>query len=142
MDNSNVQGTPITVSPTPTPMSGSSDGSVQDRYRQVPVRVAVLTAILLPMVVVPYLLTKRRTRILRHRIDELQDTTRALQRELSAAQVKLSARKAESRGLDATLRGVVRETDALKHGLTELMAENGAGRKDLDRLLKEAQHSR
>lgn len=135
MDNSNVQS-------TPTPMSGSSDDSVQDRYRQVPVRIAIFSAILLPMVIVPYLLTKRRTRILRRRIDELQNTTRTLQRELSAAQATLSARKAESRGIEATLRSVVRETDALKHRVTELTAEDGAGRKDLDRLLAEAQDSR
>lgn len=139
MDNSNVQSAPITA---PTPMNGSSDGSVQDRYRQIPVRVAMFSAILLPMVIVPFLLTKRRTRILRYRIDELQNTTRTLQRELSAAQATLSARKAESRGIEATLRNVVREMDALKHRVTELTAEDGAGRRDLDRLLAEAQHSR
>jgi hypothetical protein len=139
MDNSNVQSAPITA---PTPMSGSSDGSVQDRYRQVPLRVAIFSAILLPMVIVPYLLTKRRTRILRHKIDEFQITTRTLQRELSAAQAILLARKAESRGIEATLRSVVRETDALKHRVTGLTAEDGAWREDLDRLLGEVQHWR
>ena len=123
-------------------MSGSSNGSVQDRYRQVPLRVAVFSAILLPMVIVPYLLTKRRTRILRHRIDELQNTTRTLQRELSAAQATLLARKAESRGIEATLRSVVRETDALKHRVTGLTAEDGARQEDLDRLLGEVQYWR
>lgn len=141
MDNSNVNvpSTPIT---TPTPISGSSDGSVQDRYRQVPLRVAIFSAILLPMVIVPYLLTKRRTSILRHRIDELQNTTRTLRRELSAAQATLLARKAESRGIEATLRSVVRETDALKHRVTGLTAEDGAQQEDLDRLLGEVQYWR
>lgn len=139
MDNSDVQGT---VSPTPTPMSAPTDGSVQDRYRHFPIRVATFSAVLLPMVLLPYLLTSRRTRMLRQRIDELQSTTRTLQRELNAAQVKLLARQEESQNLQATLLSVVRKTDAIKQRVTELTAENVAGRKDLDRLLAEAEHSR
>lgn len=137
-----VQGTPITVLPTPTPMSEPTDGSVQDRYRHFPIRVATFSAVLLPMILLPYLLISRRTRILRQRIDELQGTTRALQRELNAAQVKLLARQEESQNLQTALWRVVRKTDAMKQRVTELTAENVAGRNCLDHLLAEAEHSR
>jgi len=142
MDNSDVQGTPITVLPTPTPMSGPTDGSVQDRYRHFPIRVATFSAVLLPIVLLPYLLTSRRIRMLRQRIDELQSTTRTLQRELNAAQVKLLARQAESQNQQAALRSVVRKTDGMTQRITELTAENVAGRNDLSYLLAEAEHSR
>jgi hypothetical protein len=139
MDNSDGQGTPITVLPTPTPMT---DDSVQDRYRRFPIRVATFSAVLLPMVLLPYLLITRRTSMLRQRIDELQSTTRTLQRELNAAQVKLLARQEEGQNLQATLRSVVRKTDATKQRITELTAENVTGRNDLNHLLAEAEHSR
>jgi len=139
MDNSDVQGTPITVLPTPTPMI---DDSVQDRYRHFPIRVATFSAVLLPMVLLPYLLTTRRTRMLRQRINELQGTTRTLQRELNAAQAKLLARQEEGQNLQAALRSVVRKTDATKQRITELTAENVTGRNDLNHLLAEAEQSR
>ncbi|KAK2466475.1 hypothetical protein APHAL10511_002117 [Amanita phalloides] len=133
MSNPDIQGTPPPV---------TINDSEHDHFRHAPIRVAIFSAVLLPMVLVPYLLTVRRTRTLTYRINELQSTTRALQRELDGANLKLSARKVQREGIEATLRDVVQGTNAIKHQLAGLAAENGTSRRNLDKLLAEAQHSR
>ena len=111
-------------------------------YRHAPVRVAIFSAVLLPMVLVPYLLTMRRTRMLRRRVDELQNAAHALSRELDTVLAKLSVREAENRGIKDALHAVTRDRDVIRHRMARLAAENGASRTDVDKLLAEAQHSR
>ncbi|KAF8631193.1 hypothetical protein AX15_002525 [Amanita polypyramis BW_CC] len=140
MDKSDYQGAPVA---TPIPEARTvADNSEHSRYRHAPLRVAIFSAVLLPVVLVPYLLTVRRTRMLRHRIDEVQNATYALRRELDTALAKLAAGKAENQGIKTTLHDVIGDTGVIKHRLEGVVAENGASRKDLDKLLAEAQHSR
>lgn len=111
-------------------------------FRHVPIRVVVFSAILLPVVLMPYLLTVRRTLMLRRKVDELHKTTHALRQELDTALAKLSARKTEAQYMKATLTNVVMDTDAVQHRVADLVAENNASRRDFDMLVGESQHSR
>ncbi|KAF8639644.1 hypothetical protein AX17_000909 [Amanita inopinata Kibby_2008] len=114
-------------------------GDEPSHFRHAPIRLALFTAVLLPVVLVPYLLTRRRTLALRQRVDELQSTTKALQHELDAALVKLSARKQEHQRMRALLDDVVENSDHVQHQVEGLAAESTVARQDLHRLLADAQ---
>jgi len=145
MDQSNVQGSGSSSAPPPGPTfeSGSRlNDSETNQFRHVPIRVAVFSAVLLPLVLAPYLFTRGRTLILKRRVDELHHTKHALRLEIDAAIAKLSAVKAEAQGIRATLHSVMVDADAARHQMAGLKAGSEASRRDLDRLLTESLHSR
>jgi len=116
--------------------------SETSQFRHVPIRVAVFSAVLLPLVLAPYLFTRRRTLILKRRVNELHHANHALRLEIDAAIAKLSAVKAEAQDIKAALHSAMVNADALRHQMAGLKAGNEASRKDLDRLLTESLHSR
>jgi hypothetical protein len=107
---------------------------------------AVLTAFILPITLLPYLLSRRRLSSLQRQVDRMGASVRMLQQDLSHASSEVATRKEENRRMRVLLYQMVQETDRLQlrsnQRDAEQLASDEAIRSDLRSLLDERQHSR
>jgi outer membrane murein-binding lipoprotein Lpp len=129
---------------------GESVTSAQSNGRRLPFRaithLAVLTAFILPITLLPYLLSRRRLSSLQTQVDSMGASVRILQQELRRASSEITTYKEENRRMKALFRQMKQETDALRlrpnQREVERLASDEAIRSDLRVLLDERQHSR
>jgi outer membrane murein-binding lipoprotein Lpp len=107
---------------------------------------AVLTAFILPVTLLPYLLSRRRLSSLQRQIDRTEASVRILQQDLNRAASEVATHKEENRRMRALLHQMMQETDQLRLRANQRDAEHLASdeaiRSDLRILLDERQHSR
>jgi septal ring factor EnvC (AmiA/AmiB activator) len=107
---------------------------------------AILTAFLLPVTFLPYLLSRRRLSSLQSQIDRTEARLKILQQDLSRASSEVTTRKEENRRMRALLHQTMQETNQLRSTVMQRNAEqltsHEAIRSDLRILLDERQHSR
>lgn len=127
------------------------------RSRRTLVHLTVLTAVVLPIALVPYLVARRTTNTLHRRLDEYKVTIQTLQRDLKTTMLDNALRRDEQ----ARVRGILAEMKqdthsvitATKQDLQRLRAEgdnrgwvqitnNNALRSDLQKILDEMQYTR
>jgi biopolymer transport protein ExbB/TolQ len=127
---------------SPNP-STSSRGPRQ--YRAI-THVATLTAFVLPIFLLPYLLTRRRLSLINQRIDKVGANARVLQQDLNGIYSELAVRKDEHRRLKALVYDTMRETDELQLQAEQQDAKQSASnesiRSDIQKLLDETQYTR
>lgn len=75
---------------------------------------AVLTAFILPITLLPYVLTRRQTSLLRREIEELSAVTRKVQHELDRALSETASRKDDHRRIRGLLHDMMQETDEFR----------------------------
>ena len=117
--------------PSPQTASGAPERrtAFPQRYPAI-THVAVLAALLTPLAVVPYLLSKRRISSLSRRLDSVSVTTAALRRELESSAAQ--RRKDELSPTTTDLRKKVESLTAEWAGKKELSATIAALRKELE----------
>jgi len=107
---------------------------------------AVLTAFILPITLLPYLLSRQRLSSLRTQVDSMGASVRILQQNLSRASSEVTAHKEENRRMRAVCHQMRQEIDELRlrsnQREVEQLTSVGAIRRDLRILLDERQHSR
>jgi hypothetical protein len=107
---------------------------------------AVLTAFILPITVLPYVLTRRRLSSLHRQIDSMGTTMKILQQDLSRATSVVATHKEDTRRMKALLHRMMQEADQSRLRANKREAEQAASgetvRSDLRMLLNERQHTR
>ncbi|KAF8219655.1 hypothetical protein L208DRAFT_819926 [Tricholoma matsutake] len=107
---------------------------------------AVLTAFILPVTLLPYLLSRRRLSSLQKQVDRMGASVRILQQDLGQASSEVAICNEENRRMRAMLHQMMQEADQLrlkaKQNDAERLAFDEAIRSDLQILLNERQESR
>jgi hypothetical protein len=127
---------------------GQDDHIVVTRRRPIPATThfAVLAAFILPITLLPYLVTRRQLLLLRRRVDELGVTTTTLQQDLTTSLSETAIRRDEHRRVRALLHEMKQEVDELwlqaEQRESGRVAADEVVRSDLRKLLDETRHTR
>lgn len=139
----------LVESPESSAGRGESVTSTQSNGRR-PFRaithLAVLTAFILPITLLPYLLSRRRLSSLQTQVDSMGASVRILEQDLRSASSEIATYTEENRRMRALFHQMKQETDALRLRSNQRevgrLASDEAIRSDLRALLDERQHSR
>ncbi|TFK43209.1 hypothetical protein BDQ12DRAFT_674585 [Crucibulum laeve] len=106
---------------------------------------AVFSAFVLPMVVLPYLLARRRISALNRRLEQMNAEIKLLHNDMNRALSELAGSKDEHRKIRVIIHELLQETDELRvQGEKANLKRNAidqAARSDLQRLLEKTQYT-
>lgn len=143
----NSSSPPIIVMPGYSIAHTQNDGDRSERRSPGPfVRVAIVTGILLPIAVIPYLLSRRRISGLERRFETLESKLRGIEKNLRLNTVEISNLKNEQMKIQDHLEIMVKETQiihdsSLEHAVKQKRTEE-VMRSQIHKLLEEAQQIR
>jgi hypothetical protein len=130
-----------------TPLQGQDDAIVNQR-RPIPAitHFAILTAFILPMTLLPFLVIRRQVSLLRRKLEEMGTITATLQQDLATSLSETAIRRNEHRRVRALLHEMKQEVDELRlqgeQRASTHVAADEAVRSDLRKLLEETQQMR
>lgn len=120
--------------------------SLPTRQRPVTTHIAVLTAFILPITLLPYLVSRRQVSVLRRQVEGLTAVTTKVQRDLGGVMAETAARKDDHRRVRGLLHDMMQETDEFKVQTEQRERARSASdeeiRGELRELLEEARRSR
>ncbi|PFH52650.1 hypothetical protein AMATHDRAFT_139726 [Amanita thiersii Skay4041] len=120
----------------------SVQASTSTSKQSIFVRTAIFSAVLLPVALVPYFITRRGMLMLRHQVDELQRSTTQLHRELNLTLSSLAIAKEEQKRTRALFHDIMENSDDIRQQVDIVRNNNNTCRKDIHALITGTQHMR
>lgn len=107
---------------------------------------AVLTAFVLPIALLPYLVTRRQLTVLRRQFEEIKSVTDVLQKDTKGVWSETAKARGEDRSTRAALQSMKQEIEELRSVIEERydarLSTDNTMRSDLQKLLNESQNAR
>lgn len=156
MDGPQSNGSSSSLTPRPsislhniaTNIPGATPAPAQpthQRFRAI-THLAVVSAFILPITLLPYIFTRRQLSLVRQQVGEMRTRMRALQQDLNIAVSEITTCKDEHRRLRALIHDMMQETDELRFRAEAKEVEQSKSdnimKGDLKRLLDDVYHSR
>ena len=135
----------ILVGHSPELSEASTPSNGRQSFRAI-THLAVLTAFILPVALLPYVLSRRRLSSLHRVVDRMETDIKMLQQNLSRASTEIATRKDENQRMRVLLHQLMQETGSLRTRTKQKDAAQQASdetvRSDLRMLLDERRHAR
>lgn len=130
------------LSPPPLPQAISPPGpSYETATLSVGARLAVFTALALPVTLLPFITLRRQLLSLHRKTDEIRAATNVLQRELKGTLVELSVKKEEHLRMKEMLEEARQKLEATRRDTHRLQLSRLADEKEYQRRLQEIMES-